>query len=405
MNIEERVERSRDLIIKIAQIGRRYFALLPLREISLFEHYFDDKGNLIREKIDRNDGLWTRREIIARYLLLNAVLDQGPDSEGVRLLLRDVLNFLYQKEVRILHRPLYFFKELGISIDTILQKHSGVKEIRARDWARENNSSPSKYNLFFTQSTRGIVSTKQVLDYGLHRWGVPLCLFLLLERDSEKKRRESTEPFVEFLESYPSAEIASRQLKNHERYGLGSEIGDKACHLFIKWYLYSFKLAKRRDDRWGPFSYELPFDSNVGRVLFRTGFLLNCAAFSRFQEWNVIQEGRGKGGKNYLRVTNIRNKISQFFSSLPNFLTSYQTLAINYLGIKKEKPSKIEIQHIPALLLLETEYEVGDLDNGLMVIGTNYCLNSPDPSCRECPIKDLCLGYQSRKDLIGDYTT
>ncbi|MFN4227177.1 MAG: hypothetical protein ACK4F0_03435 [Candidatus Ratteibacteria bacterium] len=64
------------------------------------------------------------------------------------------------------------------------------KEIRKHLWAKEMNSNPSKYNLFFTQSPRGIVSIKQVLDYVIHRWGVPLCCFLIMEKDLEKQNKK-----------------------------------------------------------------------------------------------------------------------------------------------------------------------------------------------------------------------
>ncbi len=405
MDIKDKVKISKELIIKIAEIGWRYSLPPSLKEVFPFEHYFDSEGNLIRKDLDKKDGPWTRRELLARYLLVNAVLDQGPDVKGVSLLLKEVVNSLYQKEIRIFHRPLDFFKEIGISIDNILAKHSGIKKIRAEDWARENVSTPSKYNLFFTQSPRGIISTKQVLDYSIHRWGVPLCVPLLLEKDLHKEKKESSEPLVEYLEGYPSAEIAAQQLKDNERYGLGSAIGDKACHLFIKWYVHTFKLAKRNDNSWGPFSYELPFDSNVGRILFRTGFLLVCADLSEYEEWGVIQKSKGKGGTNYIRVTNIRNKESKNLSSFPEIMAAYESICVEYLKIRKRKPQKIEIQHIPLTLLFGTSYGIGDLDDGLMFIGTNYCLNNSEPKCSECPIKNLCLGYNSRNDLITDYRT
>uniref|UniRef100_A0A7C3Z2A8 Uncharacterized protein n=1 Tax=candidate division WOR-3 bacterium TaxID=2052148 RepID=A0A7C3Z2A8_UNCW3 len=330
----------------------------------------DNNKKLIHKDLDKNDGLWTRREILARYLLVNAD----------------------------------FFKEFGISIDSILEKHSGIKKIRARDWALENESSPSKYNLFFAQSPRGIVPNK-VLDYSVHRWGVPLCLPLLLEKDQQKNQQESLEPLIEYLENYPSSEIASRMLKRHERYGLGSAIGDKACHLFIKWYIHTFKLVKRKDNSWGPFSYELPFDSNVGRILFRTGFLLNCADLSTYQNWNVIQKIRGKRGTNYIRVTKIRGKVSERFSQIQDLINSYQSLCVEHLMIKERKPKRIEIQHIPAVLLFNSGYGIGDLDDGLMIIGTKFCRNTPEPECSKCPIREYCIGFKERKDLITDYTT
>ena len=64
------------------------------------------------------------------------------------MLLKDVTTHLYRNEIRIFHRPIDFFKELNISIDEILERHESVKKIRAKIWAKENYSSPSKYNLF-----------------------------------------------------------------------------------------------------------------------------------------------------------------------------------------------------------------------------------------------------------------
>ena len=399
------IERSKELIIEIAKVGRKYSPSPSLEKIFPFEYYCNSNGNLIQENLNKNDGPWTRREILARYLLVNAVLDQGPDSEGVGLFLREVTNYLYQREIRIFHRPLDFFKELGISIHRILEKHSGIKKIRAEDWARENESSPSKYNLFFAQSPRGIISINQVLDYSLHRWGVPLCLPLLLEKDQQKDQRESAEPLIEYLENYTSAEIARRKLKDHERYGLGSAIGNKACHLFIKWYIHTFKLVKRKDNSWGPFSYELPFDSNVGRILFRNGFLLECADLSDYHNWNVIRKIGGKRGTSYIRVTAIRGKKSERFSNLPNLMKTYEVICLEHLRIRKREPKRIEIQHIPAVLLFNTGYGIGDLDDGLMVIGTKFCRNTPEPECHQCPIKEYCVGFKKRKELIMDYTT
>jgi len=102
------------LILRIAGIGRKNPSKPVLKNINVFEHYFDIQNKLKYDELSKLDGSLTRRELIVRFLLLNAVLDQGPDLEGVRKLLINVVNELYKKEIRILHRPLDFFKELGI---------------------------------------------------------------------------------------------------------------------------------------------------------------------------------------------------------------------------------------------------------------------------------------------------
>jgi hypothetical protein len=121
-------------------------------------------------------------------------------------------------------------------------------------------------------------NSKQVLGYAVYRWGVPLAVPYLLEKDLTKNNQQSTEPLVDFLESFDSSEKMSQEIKDDERYGLGKAIGDKAAHLFAKWYIQTFSLCRKNDVNWGKLSYEVPFDSNVGRVLFRTGFLLELAA-------------------------------------------------------------------------------------------------------------------------------
>lgn len=386
------------MITKIANVGKKYANKPKIHGLFPFEHYLDKSGNIDKEFLSKNDGLWTRREILTRYLLVRAVLDQGPDMEGVRIFVRDVVNALYKKEIRIFHKPLEFFKEMGISIDEILEKHASVKKIRATEWAKENESTANKYNLF-------IDGSKQVLGYAIFRWGVPLCVPLLLEKDSQKNQKQSSEPLVDYIENWDSAEIMSQQIKDNERYGLGKAIGDKAGHLFVKWYIHTFGLTKRKDKAFGPLSYELPFDSNAGRVLFRIGFLLCLANLSDYESWEVIQKGKGKGGEHYLRVTNIRGKKSQKFSNFKKLMNSYSSICIEYLKVRKRRPSKIEIQQIPNLLLLETDYSIGDLDDGLMHIGTNYCLNHANPKCKLCPINDVCVGCKTNNELISRYRT
>ncbi len=397
-----------NFVISVSEIGKNNKNLLPINEVEIFKYYFDEKNNLKTFELDIYDGKYTRREISTRYLLLNIVLDQGPDIVGVRELLKRVTNDLYRKEIRIFHKPIDFFRELNISIDELVEKNNSIKELRSKDWALENNTTPSKYTIFFAQSLRGLVSNK-VLDYAIHRWGVPLSLFYLLEKDLEKRNIESKEPLVDYLESYPSAEIMTNNLKDHERYGLGNAIGDKACHLFAKFYISILSLVKRKDSGWSNISYELPFDSNAGRVLFRTGVLFELAGLKDYIKWEVVQRGKGKGGTNYIRVTNIRDKRIESPSISKEIFDDYIFFIKNYLK-KNERPRGIEIQRIPNLIIYELFkqnkiYSIANFDDGLIYVGTKYCFNHDKPNCSECPIKDLCKGYKENKGLILNYRT
>ena len=396
---------------RLCKLGKNNRNVPKLHQVEPFRYFFTKGGKLKHDDLDEYDGKFTRREIIARYLLVSVVLDQGPDVIGVRDLLRHVTNNLYRQEVRIFHRPIDFFKDLGISIDEFLNKHESIKKIRSEEWARENNSIPARYNLFFAQSMRGLISTKQVLDYAIHRWGVPLCVPLLLENDLQKSDDESPNPLIDYLESHVSAEIMAKELKDNSRYGLGSAIGNKGCHLFAKMYISIFNLVKYKleDSGWNGISYEIPLDSNAGRVLFRTGFLMEWATFKEYERWNVIQKGRGKGGEHHIRVTNIRGKKTHNIDKNSDIFLDYINITKEYLRTGK-RPKNVEIQRIPNILVYNLHkegyrYSIADFDDGLMYIGTRYCFNHENPNCRECPIRDVCVGYKKDDKLIRNYRT
>jgi len=112
-----------DITQRISELGRKNRNIPLINEVKPFKHYFSDDGKLKYDEIDDDDEGFSRREILARYLLVNVVLDQGPDIIGVRMLLRDVTTNLYEKGIKIFHNPLDFFKELDISINEILTQH------------------------------------------------------------------------------------------------------------------------------------------------------------------------------------------------------------------------------------------------------------------------------------------
>lgn len=380
----------------------KHYRFPQLSQIHPFKHFFKNgEATLDYSNLDQRDGSCTRRELITRFLVLSAVLDQGPDIEGIRRLLIDTTNDLYEKEVRFLHKPIDFFKELGIAIDRILQNHKKIKELRAEEWADKNKSSATKYNLFMDK-------TKQALNFSIFRWGVPLALPLLLEKEMLPSECKPT-ALIDYLESFQSTETMTNELKDHEKYGLGKAIGDKACHLFAKWYVSSFNLCRRSDLSWKDFSYEVPYDSNAGRVLWRTGYFLNWADESYFQKKEVLQPGRGKDNLCYIRVTNIRGNAVQNVDNLPEDIKElYYDISRKHLKTHIKKPTKFEIQRIQHAFLLEHYQEsnlnIANFDDGLIYIGTNFCYNHSEPKCSDCPIKDLCSGYKNEK-LIQNYRT
>lgn len=386
------------LIRRIAALGREHSEISrpSVKDIDLFHPLFTEDGRIDSSKYSDINDKYSYRELLTRYLLLNSVLDQGPDVEGVRLLLQRVINNLYSHGIRILHEPIEFFKNIKIVIVEIEKAHQQVKDIRSESWAYDNDSKASKYNLYMDNTT-------QTLNYAMFRWGVPLSVPLSL--------KPSNEPLLDYLEDdfdpefLSSAEEMSRKIKKHKHHGMGKAIGNKAAHLFAKWIVHSYKLTRITNLAWGDYSFELPFDSNVGRVLFRTGYFLNWATIEDYNKFQFINKGAGKHGLNYIRVTNVRKKKSTINNDLIDKII-YGDLCINHLRSHKREPKKFEIQRIPGYqLLVEGEYSVGELDDGLMYIGTKYCFNLGKPNCESCPINDLCEGYQSESWLIENYRT
>ncbi len=171
-------------------------------------------------------------------------------------------------------------------------------------------------------------------------------------------------------------------------------------------YISRFNLVRKNSPGWNDLSYELPFDSNAGRVLFRTGFLLNLVTKDHLKQWEIIREGTGKRGTNYLRITNLRNKTINIFDEQK--VKYYKEFFKKHFG---KRFQKVKLQHIPNILLYQLledrgiHFSVADFDDGLIYIGTKFCLNHDHPKCDQCPVNSICMGYNQDKSLITDYTT
>lgn len=84
---------------------------------------------------------------------------------------------------------------------------------------------------------------------------------------------------------------------------------------------------------------------------------------------------------------------------------AYKDITIQYLKTRKLAPKTVEIQQSLNAFLKTTQYTIGQLDDGIIYIGTTFCRNHETPKCAACPIHDLCLAHNERQDLIDDYRT
>ena len=122
-----------------------------------------------------------------------------------------------------------------------------------------------------------------------------------------------------------------------------------------------------------------------------------------YENWDVIQKGKGKG--DYIRVTNIRGKKAAGILYNSDIFDDYLYVVQEFLKIGRSRT--VEIQRIPNLLIYKLyqdgyKYSVADFDDGLMYVGTSYCYNHDEPRCENCPLNDMCWG---KEDLIKKYRT
>lgn len=392
------LDRSREVLRAIAAAGTGHPARPELAGVEPFKAYFRG-GELDAAALDERDGGVTRREALVRFLVLSCVVDQGPDIVGVQRLVAETTTRLYRQEVRLFHRPLDFFQHLHISLDGIDSVHALVKKERAAKWAVENESSAGRYNLF--------VESSQTLGYAMFRWGAPLGLAYLAVKEAERAGREPATALCDHFKAHESAEQMSKQLKENRRFGLGKAIGDKAAHLLGKWTVHSYPLL--RDDAalaWDPWSYEVPFDSNAGRVLYRTGLLDLWGTAREYGKREVLQPREGKDGKTYLRVTNLRGIHSRAAAGERNIRDANADLCTRHLVTHSQRPQKVEIQRLPSVVsLIDRTYTPGDIDDGLIRVGTTWCFNHDEPKCGECPLRVVCAAASGERDLITGVST
>jgi len=340
------------------------------------------------------DGGVTRREALVRFLMLSCVVDQGPDIEGVQRLVAEVTSLLYRREVRLFHRPLDFFEQLDVSLDGLDSVHAEVKKERAARWAAAIQGHAGRYSLF--------IESSQTLGYAISRWGPPLALVHLVAKAAEANGHETSTALFDHLRKHRSAEDMATQLKENRKLGLGKAIGNKAAHLFGKWVVHSFPLlCDGNNPAWDDWSFEVPFDSNAGRVLYRTGLLRTWGDAQSYQERGVLQPGKGKGGKTYLRVTNLRGIRSKAAEGESEIVDANTVLCTRHLATNTRGTKKIEIQRLPSIIsMIDQFYTPGDLDDGLIRVGTNWCLNHDVPRCKECPLREVCEAANREHSLI-----
>jgi hypothetical protein len=366
MNLNINFKEGEEIVRIIAETGRKNFGL---HNISKCETLKD-----ISKKIERKKKLTKEeKEILINFLYLNAVMDQGRDPEGVKQLLIQVTNKAYKEGIRFLHNPDQFFKNPRFFTKILKEEHEKVKEARARI-----SGLGSRYNLFDTK----------INPYTMHRWGtVMLCL---------KKLYEDNKTLLSFISDSGRADNIANYIREDSDYGLGNAIGHKASRLLIKWTIHTFPIIEETDLRWGPNSYEIPLDSNVGRVFMRSGLLFLFTKEDQLWESRCwIEQSNGKVNLSAQKLNELRiPEDTPIENELREVLRSW--------GVRKRNLIKSLNAFVLKLNKKGIKATIGQLDDGFMYIGQNFCKNDK-PICDKCQLNKICLANNKEPLLKTQY--
>jgi len=366
MDLRIEFDQAERIVERIAKTGSQNFAIHDLTACDILRE--------TAEKVKRRESLSRQeKQLLTNLLYLNAVMDQGRDPEGVRLLLIRVTNKAYRAGIRFLHEPTHFFDRPVFFAEALREEHQKVKLERAKI-----SGIGPRYSLFDTT----------INSYTLHRWGTAmLCL---------KKLKENGRDLLSFILESPRADSVADRVRNHNDYGLGNAIGHKASRLLVKWLIHTFPVIESADSRWGPNSYEIPLDSNVGRVFMRSGLLF---LFKNEEElWSSrcwIRQSDGKVNLSAQRLNHLKIPAgTQIESELRHVLATW--------GVKRRNLIKSLNAFVLRLNQKGIECTIGQLDDGFVHIGQKFCKNATT-SCAKCPLAELCLANNKETALRTEY--
>ena len=367
MNTAITFEEARRIVELIAEVGRRNFDSHDVSACNVLKPILD--------KRKRGKGITEdEANLLANFLYLNAVLDQGRDPKGVKQMLIGVTNRAYQRGIRYLHDPDEFFKHVGDLVELIAEEHERVKMIRRPETGIQ------AYSLWGTR----------VNPYTMHRWGtVLLCL---------KRMADNGLTLLTYINQAGKAENVPRLIRDDETYGLGDAIGWKAARLWVKWITHTFGIVRGDPLLWGPNSYEIPLDSNVGGVTMRTGLLFlitNERDLRETQCWIKQADGR---------INLSAQRLNQEIAIPDNFpLDRELREVLRAWGQRRRNFIRFLNAFVLHLQRQAAEVSIGQLDDGFLHVGQNFCHNDSAPDCPRCPLRTVCKANTQEPELKTKY--
>ena len=228
------------------------------------------------------------------------------------------------------------------------------------------------------------------------RWGTPLLIIEKVSNDSSKKNLSNNKPFIEWIGNWRYADKVVGEMRNVHKYGLGKAIGHKACRLFIKSLIHTYKIINSSDSKWDDNSYQNPLDSNIGRILMRSGYVFHFIKESEFLlKCCTKQNGKVNLAANKMRDLAI-DRNDYFYSDCLSVVRSWS---------RQLRSVKFPVSLNAFVTLLKSEKiksSIGRLDDGMMYLGKEYCHNK-SPDCKNCKLNLLCTANIQEPQLKENF--
>jgi len=352
-------------------------------------------------ELDRTDAVSgiSNREVLLRYVLSRAIVDQGSDIDGVEMWHSKLLARCYERGIRVLHSPADYVSNYSEVLSIGVEVRDEVVAARAQVWASQKKSRyASWYTPFNVDGQRG---GKQA------HWFMSARLFPALLLAQAQQGGLSKTVFGDIAKETPLT--MSRRLRNDPMYGLGYCIGDKACDLFSKWAIGTYRLGSGIDQSWDPADSPLPMDQRIGRLMIRFGFMDEFFGVSRMmsaktfgfnpedgQTRPVPSSGLIPYGRWFLRVMDFRRNAKVRKGPAMSWLNA-EWLSLGGIG----NVPKFGPQEVIGVLCKSMNRGLGisitpvEIDDQLMRLGGTYCTDN-DPDCSSCDLASTC---QANTDL------
>ena len=359
-----------------------------------FDQSSSNWGEFLNEKTSY--GI-SNRERLLRYLITRSVVDQGSDIAGVEEWHEGTFSRCYEMGIPLLDDLSLVVTRYSEILQIADEFRLQTIEHRSHTWANlSENRKEAAYWPFTVDGQRGKGNTHWFLTARVFP-----TLFLAQAVDG------GLTEFVFGNSEFESPREMARRLRNDpgHKLGLSWVMGDKACDLFAKWSIGSYRLTSGMVCSWTPQDCPIPMDQRIGRLMIRTGLMdefygvaaeMNIASHGWSPRGNQMRpSGRDEeitDGDWHLTVMDFRRQ-ARVKGNRPEAL-SWIRESMQLLG-RKFEASKTSPQDIVSLLCRVYSEEFGhvltpvEVDDYFMEVGGGPCQDR-SMACSQCGLENSC---------------